>query len=141
MTESYVIHVNRRWQTEESTISDFSVENTDLKGYILEEKGPSSAQAGMQLRIPAGEYNLVWHHGGRFGPKVPKLFNFQVSPGRLILIHPGNDASDTEGCLIVGHSRKINRVESSKLKFGQLMKLLEPTDLSKSKLIITEDFQ
>lgn len=141
MAEGYVIYVNRRWQTNESTISDFYVEGTDLTGYILEEKGPSSAQERMQLRIPAGEYSLVWHLGGRFGAKVPKLFNAQVSPNRLILIHPGNDAKDTEGCLIVGHSRKINRVEGSKLKFGQLMKLLEPTDLSKSKIIISEDFQ
>ncbi|WP_334118094.1 DUF5675 family protein [Limnobacter sp.] len=141
MTEGYIIYVNRRWQTSESTISDFYIEGTDLKGYVLEEKGPSSAQARMQLRIPVGEYNLVWHRGGRFGKQVPKLFNAQVSPGRLILIHPGNDAKDTEGCLIVGQSRKVNRVEGSKLKFDQLMKLLEPTDLSKSKLIISEDFQ
>lgn len=141
MADGYVIHVNRRWQTNESTISEFNVKDTELKGYVLEEKGPSSVQAGMELRIPAGEYNLVWHRGGRFGDKVPKLFNAQVSPSRLILIHPGNDARDTEGCLIVGNSRRVNRVEGSKLKFDQLMKLLNLGDLSKSKLIISEDFQ
>lgn len=141
MAEGCTIRVNRRWQTEVSTISDFLIEGTPVKGYVLEEKGPSSPEERKQLRIPAGHYKLVWHYNGKFGHKVPKLYNHQVSPNRLILIHPGNTAEHTEGCLLVGQTRSPNRVDGSKLKFGELMAVLDKADISKCTLVIEEDFQ
>lgn len=75
MAKGYVIYVNRRWQTEESTISEFHIENTTVKGYFLEEKGPSSSIAEKELRIPAGDYKLDWWASGKFRRSLPRLYN------------------------------------------------------------------
>lgn len=140
MTDACIIHVNRRWETEISTISDFFIEGTTVKGFFLEEKGPSSTVPKKELRIPAGEYKLVWH-SGRFGFPLPKLYNAQVSPERQILIHHGNTAKDTEGCLIAGTSRKPNRVEGSRLKLDEILAVLHKTKIENCRVIIAEDYQ
>ena len=50
--------------------------------------------------IPAGQYEVVVEQSPKFGRILPEL---QRVPGRTeILIHRGNTANDTEGCIIVG---------------------------------------
>lgn len=141
MADGYVIHVNRRWQTEESTISEFHIENTPVKGYFLEEKGPSSPVALKELRIPAGEYKLDWWASGKFRRTLPRLYNDQVPQGRFILIHHGNSAKDTEGCLIAGSSRSVNWVSNSIPKLTEIMTVLRSTKIENCRMVITEDFQ
>ncbi|WP_219845015.1 hypothetical protein, partial [Flavobacterium columnare] len=51
--EETIIRLVRRWQTEISTIGEFTIDGTDIKGYILEEKGPDTTQSGKQSsRLP-----------------------------------------------------------------------------------------
>lgn len=63
-------------------------------------------------RIPAGKYELVLRaEGGKYRQYLDR-FGVWQKPGMLwvkdvpgfewILIHPGNTAKDTEGCLLVG---------------------------------------
>lgn len=141
MADGYVIHVNRRWQTEESTISEFRIENTPVKGYFLEEKGPSSPIANKELRIPAGEYQLDWWASGKFKRTLPRIYNDQVPRARYILIHHGNSAKDTEGCLIAGNSRSVNWVSNSMQKLTEIMTVLRSTKIENCRMVITEDFQ
>ncbi|MDE0724578.1 MAG: DUF5675 family protein [Alphaproteobacteria bacterium] len=49
--------------------------------------------------IPAGVYTCVKHHGKKY-KDVWRLEN--VKDRSAILIHAGNTASDTEGCILVG---------------------------------------
>lgn len=52
--------------------------------------------------IVAGQYLIASHDSPRFGEKLPIL---QDVPGRkYILIHAGNAAKDTQGCILVGLS-------------------------------------
>ena len=141
MAEGYVIYVNRRWQTSESTISEFHIENTPVKGFFLEEKGPSSLLKNKELRIPTGEYKLDWWASGKFGKTLPRLHNDQVPKGRFILIHNGNSAKDTEGCLIAGGSRSANWVSSSIPKLTEILTVLRSVNIDDCRVIITEDFQ
>jgi uncharacterized Zn-binding protein involved in type VI secretion len=107
-----VFVLTRNWQTTESTIGVFSIEGSDINGYMVEEKGPSTTRSGLQQRVPVGEYELVWHQGARFS-KALRLRNALVPDARAILIHVGNTASDTEGCLLPGSGKASNAVTGS----------------------------
>jgi len=79
--------------------------------------------------IPPGNYPVILALSPKFSvindpwvkqyaDEIPHLQNI---PGRSnILIHWGNDPSDTEGCILVGQSRGENFVGSSRAAFEQL---------------------
>lgn len=126
-----LLTVTRRWQTTTSTISTFSSVAVDngascsaVSGYILEEKGPSTTQRNQDRRIPAGVYKLKWHASPRFGRTLPLLYNGLVPASRYILIHSGNHAGHTEGCLLVGTTKSENQVGGSRIKLNELLAFL-----------------
>jgi hypothetical protein len=73
-----------------------------LEDVVREVKGTpvSEWKVPGKTAIPAGTYKLAAVDSGRFGPNTLTLLDV---PGFMyIRIHPGNDAADTEGCLLVG---------------------------------------
>jgi len=63
--------------------------------------------------IPRGRYQIEMYNSPHFGMDVPHLLGV---PGfEYILIHWGNTAADTEGCIIVGLNRMPAGVSSSKV--------------------------
>lgn len=54
-----------------------------------------------------------------YGGKVPRLLNVPGFDG--VLIHPGNDASDTSGCILVGRNTVVGKVTDSTATFHALM--------------------
>ena len=55
--------------------------------------------------------------------KVPRLLNVPGFEG--ILIHTGNTALDTSGCILVGMNTKVGRLTDSKATFQKLYKKLK----------------
>ena len=119
-----VFKLIRKWQTRESTIGEFTIEGTSISGYILEEKGPDTVISGIEQRIPVGIYNLSCHVGSHIKKGI-KVYNNAVSINRAILIHSGNRATDTEGCLIVGATKSKDYVGSSASKLKEIFQFLE----------------
>jgi len=61
--------------------------------------------------IPKGKYKLTWHTSPRFGG----CYLVNDVPGRShILIHTGNSADDTHGCILLGLMFGESRIVSSK---------------------------
>ena len=59
-----------------------------------------------------------------YGHKMPRILNVKGYDG--ILIHPGNTANDTFGCLLVGKNTVVGKVMNSQATWKQLMdKLLK----------------
>lgn len=56
--------------------------------------------------IPYGTYRVAWTLSNRFGRSTLQLLGVPGFGG--IRIHPGNDADDTEGCLLPGLSRPLS---------------------------------
>jgi hypothetical protein len=69
--------------------------------------------------IPKGVYKVIQTLSPHFGKITPRLLNVPGFDG--VLIHSGNTAADTEGCLIVGLTRTENGVALSRQCFSKLM--------------------
>ena len=82
-----------------------------------------------QTAIPTGRYPVTlgvvsprfkdraWARP--YGGKVPRLLNVPGFDG--VLIHVGNDASDTSGCILVGRNTVVGKVTDSTATFHALM--------------------
>lgn len=82
-----------------------------------------------QTAIPTGRYAVTldvispkfkdrsWARP--YGGKIPRLLNVPGFEG--VLIHVGNDASDTSGCILVGRNTVVGKVTDSTATFHALM--------------------
>lgn len=73
--------------------------------------------------IPAGTYKVVYNWSPKFGRNLPRLLNIPHFDG--ILIHPGNTADDSAGCILVGKNTEIGRLTESRYTSDKLNVLIE----------------
>lgn len=57
-----------------------------------------------------------------FGSKMPRLVNVPGYSG--VLIHAGNTAADSSGCILVGENKVVGKVINSQATWTRLMKVL-----------------
>ena len=111
--------------------SDTSSETADTGDTSAE--GTSNAAEGRDLAkerkipgrtaIPAGVYEVIVNISPRFRRKLPRLLDVPGFDG--ILIHRGNTAEDTSGCILVGENRERGKVINSTRYEVQLTGILE----------------
>ena len=75
-----------------------------------------------QTAIPTGTYPVVLTYSPRFKRTLPLLKNVPHFEG--IRIHPGNSATDTAGCILVGRRLHSGRLTDSRQTMRQLMTTL-----------------
>ena len=97
--------------------------------------------------IPAGTYEVtmnivsprlskkVFYRQNCNGGRVPRLLNVPGFDG--VLIHVGNTAADSAGCILVGNNSMVGKVLNSKTTFLKLYKLLDTAARKGEKIIIT----
>lgn len=73
--------------------------------------------------IPYGEYKVVYNWSPKFGRNLPRLLNVPAFEG--ILIHPGNTADDSAGCILVGRNTEVGRLTESRYTSDNLNVLIE----------------
>ena len=112
----------------------------------LKQDAPLAANRAKKVKgltaIPTGRYQVTL---GVQSPKfkykkqysfcngyLPRLLNVPAFDG--ILIHIGNTAADSEGCIIVGKNTKVGMVTSSTVTFWKLYSRLQD---AKDKIFIT----
>jgi hypothetical protein len=83
---------------------------------------------------------LAWHNGSKV-KKGLKVYNSDVSKDRAILIHSGNTAANTEGCLLPGSTRSVDFVGNSKDKLKEIFDYVEEKGIDNAKIIITEKYE
>lgn len=119
------IIVDRFQFTEQSTISTLTT--GDFHCYVLEDCDRQLEEGGQKIKgktaIPRGTYQIVIDYSPRFNRDLPRLLDVPQYEG--VRIHPGNDADDTEGCLLPGSSYSDDWVGNSRATFNQLFELME----------------
>jgi hypothetical protein len=76
-----------------------------------------------ETAIPYGTYKVVYEWSPRFGRNLPRLLNVPSFSG--ILIHSGNTAKDSSGCILVGLNKQVGRLERSRYFSDELNKRVD----------------
>jgi hypothetical protein len=99
--------------------------------YTLEDVvRPAGEKVAGATAIPVGTYKVTIDHSPAFRMLTPRLHRVPGFEG--VLIHAGNSAADTRGCILVGFSKLPSNVKIYKSQdaFQALMgKLLDATSI------------
>lgn len=119
-----LVSIKRIWLTPRSTVGELRIDGA-LFCYTLEDVvRPFGLPKVLGCTaIPPGTYRLVIDESPRFGRRMPHILNVPGFEG--IRIHVGNTATDTEGCVLLGMDRGIDRVLRSREAFRLFMPRLE----------------
>lgn len=76
-----------------------------------------------QSAIPYGKYQIIYNWSPKFGRNLPRLLNVPHFEG--ILIHPGNTAADSAGCILVGNNTEVGKLTNSRYTSDKLNEKIE----------------
>lgn len=118
------IILNRFEFSDQSTIGTLDIDKGMFSCFTLEDTIRRIKKFG-ETAIPAGIYKIALITSPRFG-FVPHLLNVPYFTD--ILIHNGNSASETKGCILVGkyNESQKNWVGESRLTHRAMMNVLKP---------------
>lgn len=72
--------------------------------------------------IPEGTYRVAPSYSSRFKKLMP--FVCEVPYFKGVMIHPGNNANDTKGCILVGEFARPGWIRNSRNTFDSLKVLI-----------------
>ena len=109
----------RRWLTDASTVGELYVDGV-RECFVLEDRyrPPPEAKVKGATCIPCGTYEVRITHSPKFNRDLPLVCDVPGFSG--VRIHPGNFASDTEGCLLPGRIKHGESVQESVHAFVEL---------------------
>mgnify|MGYP001604796729 CR=1 FL=1 len=116
------LRLEREVSAHGATIGELTVDGA-FECYTLEDEDrhlEDSQNAKIKGRtcIPRGSYEVEITPSARFQRDLPILKSVPGFDG--IRIHPGNAATDTDGCLLPGRTRTDRTVGESKVAFNAL---------------------
>ena len=126
-----VITIKRLYKTDTSIIGELLV-NGIFECFTLEDIERPVKIKG-ETAIPKGTYTINMN---RVSPRFSKVKQYDFIQGKLpyleavpgyegILIHIGNTAKDTDGCILVGKNKVKGQVLDSRITFNALMDIIK----------------
>lgn len=88
--------------------------------------GETAIPAGtykVAMNIVSPKYSAVKWYKDLCGGKMPRLLGVPGFEG--ILVHPGNTALDSYGCILVGRNTKVGQLTESKATFKKLYRKMK----------------
>ena len=150
------VRVERRWKKSTYTIGILTVDGERFCE-SLEDRDRGLKQSDSPLwigakkvygetAIPTGTYNVAMNvvspkysavkwYKDLCGGKMPRLLDVPGFDG--ILIHPGNTAIDSCGCILVGRNTKVGQVTQSRDTFKKLYRKMKAAHERGEKITIT----
>jgi hypothetical protein len=127
------IKVVRQVFTDKSTIGSLYV-NDVFFCYTLEDKdrGLDQSQSVFTIQakklfgitaIPYGNYPLIVNKSPKFGRLLPRLQGIKGFDG--VLIHRGNSAEHSHGCILVGYKKGVDCIMESTKAEADLITILQ----------------
>jgi hypothetical protein len=99
--------VLRKVLTGKSTIGDFLI-NGEFHSYTLEDCVRTGPKVPGATAIAEGRYQVIIDMSTRFKRLMPHILNVQNFIG--VRIHKGNTDQNTEGCILLGHDKGVDRI-------------------------------
>ncbi len=87
-----------------------------------------------ETAIPYGTYDIVVDYSPKFKRELPRLQNVKHFEG--ILIHRGNTAEDSAGCILVGENKVKGKVINSTPYERELVRILKEAQDRKEPITI-----
>lgn len=149
------IVLERKWKKPNYTIGILSIDGKRFCETLEDvDRGLKDSMSIEQIKslkkphitaIPTGVYEVNLNTvSPKFGSrsfykevckgKVPRLLNVKGFDG--ILIHAGNKAEDTDGCILVGRNLEVGKVLKSQETFFSLYKMLKKANDARDPILI-----
>ena|SRR3990167_1991154 len=116
-----LLKLNRHTFTNLSTVGDLYVDGA-FECYTLEDCVRDKKIKGVTA-IPTGIYGIYISSSNKFHKELPLLLGVPGFDG--IRIHKGNSDIDTEGCILVGKTKRVNFIGESEKAFAPLFAKLK----------------
>lgn len=95
---------------------------------------PGEKKVWGETAIPYGTYKVKLSYSPKFKRILPRLFDVPHFEG--ILIHRGNTAKDSHGCILVGKNTQVGMVTSSTVWEKKLIEAMEESKLKEFEIEI-----
>lgn len=106
--------LKRRFKGEAYTIGTLYVDGArfcdTLEDRVRDLAGGEAKVPG-KTAIPKGRYKVIVNRSPKFGRDLPRLLDVPQFEG--VLIHRGNTAADSAGCILVGENKEKGKVINS----------------------------
>jgi len=116
-----VLKLIRDTFTETTTIGKLYIDGV-FECYTLEDKDRHLEDGGLKIpditAIPRGIYKIELRFSPHFNCITPHLLD--IPNFEYVLIHWGNYAKDTDGCILVGQTKNTDFIGQSKAEFAIL---------------------
>ena len=99
-----------------------TLEDTDRLNKGMSAGEIAAKKIPNQTAIPEGTYKVIVNVSPKFKRLLPRLVNVPGYEG--VLIHRGNTAADTAGCILVGENKQVGKVLNSTPYEKELVKRL-----------------
>lgn len=117
--DKHYLTLIREEYNEDCTIGSLYLDNEFICNTLEDKVRDLSKEKKIknETAIPAGVYDVILNYSPRFKGIYPRLLNVPYFTG--ILIHKGNSAEDSSGCILVG-TKNGKRLINSKIAFDEL---------------------
>jgi hypothetical protein len=126
------LRVERLWPKENYTVGRLYV-NNEFFSNTLEDKIIDKDKSGAfdngekkvygESAIPYGKYKVIYNWSPKFGRNLPRLLDVPHFEG--ILIHSGNTARDSAGCILVGKNTSKGMLSESRYTSDKLNEIID----------------
>ena len=121
--------LDRKWCKDTYSIGNLYIDGVKFCNTLEDkDRGLNSSMSTTEIiskkvksktAIPKGTYEVTLNGvSPRFGSKQPRLLGVKGFDG--VLIHAGNTAADTDGCISVGENKAGGKVLNSKVTYNNL---------------------
>ena len=135
--------LKRRYTAQNYTIGTLSIDGVPFCDTLEPtDRGLKSSMTLQEIKankvkgktaIPTGIYHVDMNtvsprlknksYAKPYGGRVPRLQGVKGFDG--VLIHPGNTADDTEGCILVGRNTEVGKLTDSKATYCKLFEMMD----------------
>lgn len=140
-----IIKVERKWKKAGYTIGVLSIDGKRICDTLEPtDRGLRGSMSRGEIRekkiygktaILTGRYEVKMGMSVKFKARRPRIVGVKGFEG--ILIHEGNTAKDTQGCILVGDNREVGKVLYSHVSLGRITEKIIQAEMRGEEVTIT----